>query len=68
MNTFIIIARELFGLFVDDGSLALSVLALIAFTAVVLWAAPDRPLVGGGVLLFGCLAALLINVAKSARS
>jgi hypothetical protein len=67
MRTVIAIARELFGLFVEDGSLALSVLALIAFAAVVLWAVPDRPLVGGGVLLFGYLAALFINVAKSAR-
>lgn len=68
MKMVIVIVRELFGLFVGDGALALSVLAVIAFAAAVIRAVPDRPLIGAGVLLFGCLAALFINVARSARN
>ena len=58
--------RELAGLFVDDGRLALSVLAVVALAAVIS-RVPGASLAAGGVLLFGCLAALIVNVVTAAR-
>ena len=58
--------RELAGLFVDDGRLAVSVLAVIALAAFDALAA-GASLAAGAVLLFGCLAVLLANVVKAAQ-
>jgi hypothetical protein len=68
MSALTAIARELFGLFVDDGSLAISVLAVIGLSALVLTWMPNLPLIAAGVLLFGCLAILFTNVARAIRS
>jgi hypothetical protein len=60
-------ARELIGLFVDDGSLALAVLAWVAIAVL---AFPALPISGGwlAVALFAGLALILIeNVLRSAR-
>lgn len=58
--------RRVFGLFVDDGSLALSILAWVLVAPVLLPRA-----VGGGwappILFLGCLAILLENVLRAAR-
>jgi hypothetical protein len=58
--------RNVFGLFVDDGSLAISILAWILVARALLpraagegWAAP--------ILFLGCLAILLENVLRAAR-
>lgn len=56
--------RELAGLFVD-GALALVIIAVVALTGVVATLLPEVPLVAGGILLFGCLAALLSSVARA---
>jgi hypothetical protein len=59
--------RELLGLFVDDGSLAL---ALLAWTAVAGLALPRLGLPAGlaaPVLFLGYLAILLENLARTAR-
>jgi hypothetical protein len=58
--------RELAGLFVDDGRLALSVLAVVALAAVISLV-PGASLAAGGVLVVGCLGALIANVVKAAR-
>jgi uncharacterized membrane protein YdjX (TVP38/TMEM64 family) len=58
--------RELAGLFVDDGRLALSVLAVVALAAI-LSRVPGAPLAAGAVLVLGCLGALIANVVKAAR-
>ena len=58
--------RELAGLFVDDGRLALSVLAVVALAAI-LSLVPGASLASGGVLVLGCLGALIANVVKAAR-
>jgi hypothetical protein len=58
--------RELIGLFVDDGSLALALLGWVAgfaFAAHLLTGASW----GGPLLLAGCIAVLAENVARSAR-
>jgi len=57
--------RELIGLFVDDGWLALAVVAIVAVAAL-LSLLPGAALAAGGVLLFGCLAALILNVVRAA--
>ena len=60
-------ARELFGLFVDDGSLALAVLAWVAIAVLVF---PALPIPGDwlAVALFAGLALILVeNLLRTAR-
>ena len=67
MNVIRLAAKEFFGMFVDDGSLALLALVLVAVitAAVKLLALP--PLLGGTLLLIGCLAILLQSVRRATR-
>jgi len=67
MTVIRLVFKELVGMFVDDGSLALLALILIALVtaAVKLLALP--PLIGGLLLLAGCLAILLQSVRRAAR-
>ena len=67
MNVLIAVLRELIGLFVDDGSLALMILAVVILAGVFVTLAPDLQLAAGAVLLFGCLGVLVANVARAAR-
>ncbi|RWA63299.1 hypothetical protein [Mesorhizobium sp.] len=62
-----LVLKELVGMFVDDGSLALLALILIALitAAVKLLALP--PLAGGVLILAGCLAILLESTRRGAR-
>ena len=66
MTAIMSLLRELAGLFVDDGRLALSVLAVVALAAIIS-RVPGASLAAGGVLLFDCLGALIVNVVKAAR-
>ena len=59
--------RELAGLFVDDGALALAIIAVVVVAAIVAMLIPEVPLAAGAILLFGCLAALLVSVARAGR-
>ena len=54
------IARELIGLFVDDGMLAVAIIAVIVIAAIVASLIPGAT--AGVVLLAGSLFALLANV------
>jgi hypothetical protein len=65
VNALIAVLRELSGLFVDDGSLALAVLAVVLVAGAVATLLPDIPLVTGALLLLGCLGVLLANVARA---
>ena len=56
--------RELVGLFVEDGSLALEIIGIVIVAGV---SATLNPLVGGAVLLLGCLGVLFENVTRAAR-
>ena len=67
MNAVVSAFRELAGLFVDDGWLALAILAVIALAAIFSTLMPDVPLAAGAILLFGCLGVLLANVTKAAK-
>jgi hypothetical protein len=57
--------RELAGLFVDDGSLALAILGIVALAAIL--AALASGLWAGAALLVGCLGVLLTNVISAAQ-
>ena len=59
------IARELVGLFVDDGMLAVAILAVIAVAAIVASFIPG--LTAGVVLLAGSLFVLFANVMSVQR-
>jgi hypothetical protein len=61
------VLRELLGLFVDDGSLALAILAVVMLAASSVALIPDIPLVAGAILVFGCLGVFLANLAIAAR-
>ena len=66
MSTLVLIIREVIGLFVDDGSLAIAIIAVVILAAIS--AAADAPaLVTGGVLLAGCLVALVENIVRTTR-
>jgi len=59
--------REIAGLFVDDGRLALAILGVVLAAAIVSATMPGTPIAAGAVLLVGCLAALLVNVFIASR-
>jgi hypothetical protein len=59
------IVKELWGLFVDDGSLALALIIWVAACGIGL---PYLPIAAAAPILFlGCLAILIVNVAQTAR-
>jgi hypothetical protein len=59
--------RELVGLFVDDGALALAIIAVVVLAGISANLMPDLPLAAGAILLFGCLGVLISNVARAGR-
>ena len=65
MNALRAAIRALAGLFVDDGWLALEIVAVVVLAGTVVSLIPGVPLAAGGVLLLGCLAILFLSV-KSA--
>ena len=67
MNVIRHAAREFFGMFVDDGSLALMALVLVAVVAAAVKLLALPPLLGDALLLVGCLAILLHSVRRAAR-
>jgi hypothetical protein len=67
MTTLAAVLRELAGLFVDDGSLALAIVAVVVLAGISATLMPDLPLAAGGILLLGCLGVLFANVARAAR-
>jgi hypothetical protein len=67
MKTLVGIFRELAGLFIDDGLLALAISVVVALAAIVAAIAPAVPIAAGIVLLGGCLGALVGNVMRAER-
>jgi len=67
MNALRAVLREVAGLFVDDGSLALQIVTVVVLAGIAATAIPDVPSAAGGILLLGCLGVLLANVARSSR-
>jgi len=64
MKMLINILRELAGLFIDDGLLALAIGVVVVLAAIVAAIAPAVPIAAGVVLLVGCLGVLLGNVTQ----
>jgi len=62
MSTVSTALRKLLGLFVDDGWLAAAILGVVASTGAVRFMLPTRPMLGGTILLIGCLAVLARSV------
>ena len=58
---------ELVGMFIDDGRLALTLVALIVVVTLLVKAAGIGPLAGGLLLLAGCILLLLESVYRDAR-
>jgi len=67
MSALATVFRELAGLFVDDGALALAIVAIVGLAAIVAALMPDLPWAAGTVLLVGCLGALVLNVMSAGR-
>ena len=61
------ILTETLGLFVDDGSLALAILAWVAIIAGLLQIAAPSPALAGGLLFVGLIVILIENVMRRAR-
>jgi hypothetical protein len=67
MSMLVAVFRKLTGLFVDDGSLALAILAIVGLASIFAGLMPSFPLATGAVLLFGCVGVLFENVARFVR-
>jgi hypothetical protein len=61
------VLREIAGLFVDDGALALAIIAIVALAGIAATLMPDVPLAAGAILLFGCLGVLFSNAVRAGR-
>jgi hypothetical protein len=62
------LAAELIGMFVGETRLTISVLAIVAAVGSLVDFIDLDPLLGGAVLLFGCLVLLIESVCRSARA
>jgi hypothetical protein len=67
MNTLVAVLRELIGLFVDDGALAVEIIAVVIVAAVATALLPNIPSMAGGILLIGCLGVLFANAVTAGR-
>lgn len=67
MNLLKLIWEETFGMFVDDGALALQIVVLIAAIAGAVKLMGLSPLLGGVLLLAGCLALLALSLLRRTR-
>ena len=61
------ILSELVGMFLGDAHLSVAILIVVALTAGAINLAGASPLLGGVVLLAGCLAVLIGAVVRTAR-
>ena len=62
------LAGELIGMFFAEKRLAVAVLAIVAVAGSLVDFAGSNPLVGGAVLLFGCLILLIESVCRVGRA
>jgi hypothetical protein len=60
--------RELLGLFVEDGALALAIIAVVVVAGIIAALVPAASWLSGLILLLGCLGVLIGNVAMAKRS
>ena len=62
------LAAELIGMFVGEKRLTVAVLAIVAAAGFLVDFTDFNSLVGGALLLFGCLVLLIESVCRSARA
>jgi hypothetical protein len=62
------VAAELVAMFIDDGRLALTLLALVGLVTLAVKVAWIGPLAGGLLLLAGCVGLLVESVLRKARA
>lgn len=65
MGQIVKMLRELAGLFIEDGSLAAAIIAIVAIAVILARVAHAPSLVVGAVLLLGCLGVLIENVRRA---
>jgi len=58
---------ELLGLFVEDGALALAIIAVVALAGISAALVPNYPLATAAILVFGCLGVLFFNTLSARR-
>jgi hypothetical protein len=61
------ILRSVLGLFVEDGSLAAVIVAVVLLAGLIRVVLPGAPSLAGAVLLAGCLGALAMNLRATGR-
>ena len=59
--------KEVIGLFVEDGALALAVIAIVVLASLSVALFPAARAAAGAILLLGCLGVLLANVLTARR-
>jgi hypothetical protein len=67
MKTLIAVAASLARLFVEEGALALAILAVVAAAGICAALIPNAATASGAILLAGCLGVLLLNVMQARR-
>ena len=67
MSIIVDVAKELLGMFLADARLTAATLVLVAIVPGLVTALRIEPLLGGGVLLLGCLAILVEAALREAR-
>lgn len=67
MSIIVEVAKGLFGMFLADARLTTTTLVLVAIVAGLVFALRLEPLLGGSVLLLGCLAILVEAAVREAR-
>jgi hypothetical protein len=61
------VLAELVGMFLGDARLAAAILIVVALSAALIDVAGVEPLIGGGVLLVGCLSLVVESARRSGR-
>lgn len=61
------VLAELIGMFLGDARLTAAILIVVALSAALIDVAGVEPLIGGGVLLVGCLVLVVESARRSGR-
>lgn len=62
-----LIVAQLVGMFIDDEFLAIAVLVVVGIAAALAYALQTPAVLVGAVLLLGCVAVLVVSVARDIR-
>jgi hypothetical protein len=61
------VLAQLWALFIDDGALALGIVAVVALAGAVVVSMPQLRQEAGAILLIGCLGLLIVNAIRAAQ-